>query len=155
MTILDSGATGHYFSTRANLPNRQPTTDPIRVTVANDQTIYSTHTAELPIPGIPREARTVHLFPAMSNNLIAVTPLTQAGCSIQFQGSMGTITCPNSEAIHCHLNPQGLWAFQACEDHLLSTVTPAPSSAPTVKPSHVTPQTMAWLHSKSKDSINY
>jgi hypothetical protein len=71
MTILDSGATGHYFSTQTNLPHQKPTSDLIRVTVANDQTIYSTHTAELPIPGIPLEARMVHLFPAMSRNLIA------------------------------------------------------------------------------------
>jgi Rieske Fe-S protein len=108
MTILDSGATDHYFLSNTNLPNRKPTTEPVQVTVANNQTIYSTHTAELPLPGILWEARTVHLFPAMSNNLIAVTPLTHAGCTIQFKDNQGIISCPNSQAIHCHLSPQGL-----------------------------------------------
>ena len=71
----------------------------------------STHTAELPLPGIPLEARTVHVFPELGTNLIGVTPLTQAGCQIHFEGTTCHIKCPGSQTITCQANDQGLWAL--------------------------------------------
>jgi hypothetical protein len=71
----------------------------------------STHTAELPLPGIPLEARTVHVFPELGTNLIGVTPLTQAGCQIHFEGTTCHIKCPGSQTITCQTNEQGLWAL--------------------------------------------
>jgi hypothetical protein len=124
MTILDSGSTGHYFSSHTNLPNCQPTTNPIKVTVANQQVMTSTHTAELPLPGIPPEARTVHVFPSLHTNLVGVTPLTQAGCEILFKGTQCTIKCPGGEDITCHATPQGLWALQVHELHHPMPETP-------------------------------
>jgi hypothetical protein len=47
----------------------------------------------------------------LGTNLIGVTPLTQAGCSVHFEGNRGTITCPNNQTITCHTTPQGLWAL--------------------------------------------
>jgi hypothetical protein len=120
MTIIDSGATGHYFSSLTPLPKRKPTTTPITVTVANQETMTSTHTAELPLPALPPEARKVHIFPSLGTNLVGVTPLTQAGCTVTFTGTQCTIKCPGSEAIKCHATPQGLWALQIQE---LSTHT--------------------------------
>jgi hypothetical protein len=111
MTILDSGSTGHYFSAQTNLPNQLPTQTPISVRVANQQVITSTHTAELPLRGLPKEARKVHIFPSLHTNLVGVTPLTQAGCEINFKNDTCTITCPGGDTIQCHATAQGLWAL--------------------------------------------
>jgi hypothetical protein len=90
----------------------------------------STHTAELPLPGIPKQARTVHVFPSLGTNLVGVTPLTQAGCSVHFEGTTCTIQCPGGETITCHATPQGLWALQIHElhqqyDHFAFSAKPA------------------------------
>jgi Reverse transcriptase (RNA-dependent DNA polymerase) len=106
MTIIDSGSTAHYYSAKADLPNRKPTTTPIQVQVA-----------DLPLPGIPPEARQVHVFPDLHTNLIGVTPLTKAGCSVLFQGDTCTITCPGRECTTFYTTPQGLWALQVQELH--------------------------------------
>jgi hypothetical protein len=108
-TILDTGASDHYFSIHTNLPNKRPTRRPVTVQVANNQTMQSTHTATLPIPQLPKTARTVHLFPDMTTNLIAVAPLTKAGCQVTFSQQEAVIQCPDSEPIHCPATPQGIW----------------------------------------------
>jgi hypothetical protein len=115
MTILDSGSTGHYFSSHTKLPNHKPNSTPISVKVANQQTMTSTHTAELPLPGLPLEAQEVHIFPSLTTNLVGVTPLTQAGCEVHFKQDRCTITCPNGETITCQATPQGLWALNVQE----------------------------------------
>ena len=136
MTILDSGCTGHYFSANTSLPNLQPTKTPVTVTVANNQTITSTHTADLPLPHLPPMARKVHVFPALGTNLVGVTPLTQAGCTVHFEGSTCTIQCPDSNTLTCHATPMGLWAFHIDARHgLTTTEQPAAMAATGATPS--------------------
>ena len=81
----------------------------------------STHVAELPLPNIPMEARTVHMFPEMSSNLVAVTPLTDAGCTVTFNKEEATIQCPDCEPIQRPSSPRGVWelpmaAFAQAQD---------------------------------------
>jgi hypothetical protein len=71
--------------------------------------MQSTHTATLPIPQIPEAARTVHLFPEMTTNLLAVAPLTKAGCTVTFKEDEAVIQCPNCDPLHCPATPQGTW----------------------------------------------
>jgi hypothetical protein len=106
MTILDSRSTGHYFLAHTPLPNCILTKKPIAVTVANQQVMRLTHTAELSLPGLPPEARKVHIFPSLGTNLVGVTPLTQAGCEVTFKGDKCTIKCPGGEDIICHATPK-------------------------------------------------
>jgi hypothetical protein len=79
--------------------------------------ITSTHTADLPIPGIPQGANRVHVFPELQTNLIGITSLTQAGCQVPFQEDTCTISCPDCQGIQCHASPQGLWALTSKQIH--------------------------------------
>jgi hypothetical protein len=117
LVLVDSGSTGHYFAPTAHLHNTQPTTQPITVQVANQQTIKSTHTAALPEPNLPTSARQVHVFPAMTTSLLGVAPLVQAGCKVQFQRNGCTITCPEHKPIHCPRTDNGLWHLPANTHH--------------------------------------
>jgi hypothetical protein len=138
MTILDSGSTGHYFLSHTPLPNRKPTARPLAVTVANQQVMKSTHTAELPLLGLPPKARQVHIFPSLGTNLVGVTPLTQAGCEVLFKGEECTIKCPGGEEIMCHATPQGLWALQIQEMATLSLPTAYPAIGNSCTPADIT-----------------
>jgi hypothetical protein len=91
------------------LDNKQPTTNPITVVVANNETIQSTHTGTLPIKGLPPEAATAHTFDNLQHNLIGVSPLTQAGCTVTFEKEQATIQCPNEDPIICPATNNGLW----------------------------------------------
>jgi hypothetical protein len=111
--LIDSGGTGHYFAPSTNLLNVQPTTTPIQVQIANQQHMQSTHTAELPLPGIPQAARQVHIFPNMATSLLAPGPLVQQGCTLQMDSHQCTIQCPNCQPIHCPINNPGLYLVPA------------------------------------------
>jgi hypothetical protein len=77
--------------------------------VANQDTMKSTQIAELPIPQTPLQARTVHLFPEMNSNLIAVAPLTEAGCTVTFNKNAAVIQRPHQTPIQCPSTTQGIW----------------------------------------------
>jgi hypothetical protein len=93
--------------------NVQPTTTPIQVQIANQQYMQSTHTAELPVQGIPPAARQVHVFPNMATNLLAPGPLVQQGCTLQMDSKQCLIQCPNCHPIRCPINSQGLYLLPA------------------------------------------
>jgi hypothetical protein len=105
--------------------------------VANQQVMEFTHTAELPLPGLPLEARKVHIFPALGTNLVGVTPLTQAGCEVNFKGTQCTIKCPRGEDIVCHATPQGLWALQIQDLPTLNVATAYPAIGNSCTPADI------------------
>jgi hypothetical protein len=81
--------------------------------------MQSTHTAELPLSGIPQAARQAspHL-PKHGNKLclLAPGPLVQQGCTLQMDSRNSqqcTIQCPNCHPIQCPINPQGLCLLPA------------------------------------------
>jgi hypothetical protein len=49
---FDTGSTGHYLSTHANVTNKQPCVTPIIINCADNNQISSTHTAEPNIPAL-------------------------------------------------------------------------------------------------------
>ena len=73
--------------------------------------MYSTHTAELPIPSLPKEAKTAHIFPDLHHSLLAVAPLCDSGCTVTFTNTRCTIQLPNGNTIQCPQNHQGLWTL--------------------------------------------
>ena len=107
--MIDSGSTGHYVHHHHALRNITPTDHPIRVQVANQHYMTSTHTAELPIDGLPHEARQAHIFPDIHTSLLAVAPLCDQGCTVLFENTGCTITLPNGNKITGPRNDQGLW----------------------------------------------
>jgi hypothetical protein len=130
MILIDSGSTGHYFAPNSSLSNIQPTEAPLTVQVANQHMMHSTHTAELPLPSLPRTARQVDVFPAMNKSLVAVSPLCDAGCTVLFDASTCTIQCPSGETIRCPRQPDGLWTLPPPEPCLHAMAASLPSSTP-------------------------
>jgi hypothetical protein len=122
----------------------------------------STHTAELPIPGIPLEARNVHIFPDMTTSLVGVTPLVQSGCTVQFAPEECTIQCPDRSVILCPSTTNGLWqlplpapdpaaptntAPQVTAEHTASLTASAGSvTAPNIQPSCTPADLVAFFH---------
>jgi hypothetical protein len=106
----------------------------------------STHTADLPLDGIPAQARQVHIFPSLEHNLIGVSPLTKAGCAVHFEGTTCTIKCPGSQSITCQATPNGLWALQIQELHHPTTSPVANSATPAIGHSCTPADIVAFHH---------
>ena len=65
----------------------KPTTSPMKVVVAQGNTMTSTHEGILPIPGLPPEARKAHLFHELSQgsgSLVSLGQLCDSGCTATF-----------------------------------------------------------------------
>ena len=98
-TILDTGATNHFYSVPTssaphdNLRNIQPDPTGIQVLLPNHETITSTHKAKLNTPTLPDSATSVHLFPSLaSGSLLSVGQLCDADCIATFTKSSANIS---------------------------------------------------------------
>ena len=109
--LIDTGSTGHYFTVDAPIQHITIATDPLKVKVANQQYIHSTHKAELPIDGLPKAARMVHIFPELGHSLLAIAPLCDHGCQVKLTKQNCTITLPNGSQLNCPRNTNGLWVM--------------------------------------------
>ena len=89
--------------------------------------MHSTHTAELPIHGLPREARQAHVFPDLNNSLLAIAPLCDHGCEVTFTKSHCTITLPTGNEIWRPRNADGLWVVPPA---ILANLHDIPPPAP-------------------------
>ena len=84
--LADSAATGHFFHSSALLTNVRPGTPSTRIAVKgfNDKIIHSSHIGELNIPSLPAAARIAHVFPGISDLLVSISQLCNAGCMATF-----------------------------------------------------------------------
>ena len=93
--IINSGTTGNYFPLSTTLPllDKVPTSNPVRVTVTNGQTMTSTHEAHLPFgKDLPPDFTRVDLFPTpMEASLISVGRLADAGFKTTFDKHRVTV----------------------------------------------------------------
>ena len=83
--IADSGCTGHYLpADTTTCSNKQPTTsaNSISVKIPNGSSMSSTHTAELNIPNLPREAGKAHIFKDLVNPLLSLGQLCDFSCYV-------------------------------------------------------------------------
>ena len=82
----DSGSTGTYIAIRdvSNLTDVQPSTNASRigVTVANGQTIFSTHTGTLSLPS--GHSLRAHIFSDLNTSLLSIGDLADIGYSITY-----------------------------------------------------------------------
>jgi hypothetical protein len=126
------------------LTNVQPTSAPLTVQVANNQTMQSTHTATLTLPGLPPAATQAHIFPHMDKSLVAAGPLCDAGCTIFLHQHGGTIQGPNMAPIIVERQHNGLWTIASPNP----TITPGATANAAIHPSnHNTPADLvAFYH---------
>ena len=82
--ILDSGASSHFLQVDAPLLNKQKTANPVTVTVANGQSVQSTHDGALDVPGLPARARYAHVIPGIKKSLLSIVRLCNYGCEVNF-----------------------------------------------------------------------
>jgi hypothetical protein len=77
----------------------------------NGQTIASTHTCELQLPGLPPAARKAHLFPALAgHSLLSIGQLCDQGCDVTFSPTSVAVDHNNSTVLTGHRDANGLWA---------------------------------------------
>ena len=78
--IADTGCTNHYVTLASPLIlKKRPDPQPISVKMPNGQYITSTHIGELPIPNLPPSARTIRLFPSLTDILVSIGQLCDVG----------------------------------------------------------------------------
>ena len=91
--VANSGCTGHFFLAFANSPliNIQVATKSVPVKQPDGSFIYSTHTAELDTPLLPKKAREAHLFPNLEQGLISIGQLCDSGCEVLFEATSAEV----------------------------------------------------------------
>lgn len=97
-----------------HLHHKQPVGEPLHVKLPDDSTIKSTHTAELQIPGLPKSAKRVHLFPSLGNtSLLSIGQLCDSGCKATFTADKVIITHRNNTILSGTRSPltNGLWTI--------------------------------------------
>eukprot|EP00804_Cyclotella_cryptica_P027480 CCRYP_007451-RA/>CCRYP_007451-RA protein AED:0.41 eAED:0.39 QI:0/-1/0/1/-1/1/1/0/327 len=108
--ILDSGATDIYLKDSAPLQNINYNHVPINVTIPNGKTMSSSASATVPIPQLPNEALSGYIIPGLNKNLISVTKLCAAGCTVQFSDHECIVTFNSIEVLRGKKNNKnGLW----------------------------------------------
>ena len=65
--ISDSGATGHFLVKDSPVVNKQPTMNPLKITLPNVKVIQSTHTCNLDIPWLPDRMTYAHIVPGLAH----------------------------------------------------------------------------------------
>ena len=81
-TIINTGATDHYFTTATPLLHINTVAPPTTLGMVSGKACTSSATTRLAIPAIPMlHACTGHIMPGFSNNLISLGKLCDAGCT--------------------------------------------------------------------------
>ncbi len=84
LTIADTGATLLFLTKGAPCLNKRRATTPILVTLPDGRKIFSSHTCDVAIPGLPT-VLTGHIMPDMTTaSLLGIRILCKAGCKVVF-----------------------------------------------------------------------
>ena len=82
--IADSGATQIFVMDGIPVHNRQKTTCPLKVALADGRRVMLTHMCDIIIPGLPTTL-VGHIIPELSiASLFGIRVLTAAGCTVKF-----------------------------------------------------------------------
>ena len=82
--IADSGATQIFVMDGTPVHNKQKTTCPLKVTLAERRRVVSTHMCNFIIPSLPTTL-VGHIVPELSiASLFGICVLTEAGCTVKF-----------------------------------------------------------------------
>ncbi len=82
--IADSGATQIFAMDGTPVINKRPTTNPLRVALADGRQVRTTHMCDIKIEGLPVTLMG-HIIPDLSiASLFGIRVLTEAGCNVMF-----------------------------------------------------------------------
>jgi hypothetical protein len=110
-SIADSGATAHFVTVNVLVINKQIDVVPLAIYNPNDAIIYSTHTAEINVPSLPRSTRVCHIVLGLrSYSLISIGQLCDAGCEVLFLIASVSIGFKNAIIMQgARARDTGLW----------------------------------------------
>ena len=94
--IVDSGASGWYFTPDAPVSNVNPHAAKICVGTATDQPQFSSASCELPFDGMPPDLFG-HIMPAFRHNLLGIGILCDKDCKVLFTKQTVIIYDKNNE----------------------------------------------------------
>ena len=81
--ISDSGATGHFIVEGSPVVNKQPSTNPLKITLPNGKVVQSTHTCNIDIPWLPDQTTEAHILPVLAHSSLILTwKFCDAGCKV-------------------------------------------------------------------------
>jgi hypothetical protein len=84
VAIADSGATQIFVMDGTPVHNKQKTTCPLKIALADGRRVMSTHMCDIIIPGLPTTL-VGHIVPELSiPSLFGICVLTEAGCTVKF-----------------------------------------------------------------------
>ena len=92
--VVDTGSTGHYLPPNASCTNKQPIIDGPTVAVADGNTMTATHTANLPFPDMPDEAKRAFLFQGIHRSLMSVGQMADHNFISTFYKKYATLVHP-------------------------------------------------------------
>jgi hypothetical protein len=82
--IADSGTTQFFVMDGTPVHNKQKTTCPLKVALADGRRVMSTHMCDIIVPGLPTTL-IGHIVPELSMaSHFGIHVLTEAGCTVQF-----------------------------------------------------------------------
>jgi hypothetical protein len=82
--IADSGVTQIFVMEGTPVFNKQITTCPLKVALADGHLVMSTHMCDIVLPGLPTTL-VGHIVPELSiASLFGISVLTEAGCTVEF-----------------------------------------------------------------------
>jgi hypothetical protein len=139
--IADTGASDHYFTPTAPVINIKTGSKPAILRTATGELKQSTASAHLAIQGIPTEvARTVHIIPGFTNNLLSLGKLCDADCTAKLDKHNLTIYNKDGHQIlqgereqqgarlwHVNIAPTPANIIEPDEASINETATPAPT----------------------------
>jgi hypothetical protein len=129
-TIVNSSTTSHYLMLDSTCVNKQPSAQPISVTLPNRDSIVSTHEAHLPFPHLPHQAINAHIFPALhSHALLSVSTFCDAGCMAEFTAGELKIKYKGETVLLGVRIPPRLWQINLNYKHTLCPQEMAPTPA--------------------------
>ena len=110
-SIADSGATAHFVTVNAPVTNKKIAVVPLAIYNPNGAIMYSTHTAEIDVPHLPRSARLCHIVPGLSTfSLISIGQLCDADCEVLFLTDTVSIGYKNTVIMQgARSRTSGLW----------------------------------------------
>ncbi len=151
---MDMGCTSHFLATTAPHKNKQSTNNGISVRLPNQETMITSHMAELDLPDLPQAAQTAHIFPDLGATLlILVGQLCDADCTATFTNNLVTITHNDTTILSGNRNKHTkLWnitiptAKQNKTDNQTDSETEAEQSAYNVNQTQKAAKLVAFAH---------
>lgn len=106
--ILDSGANYNFFTSDADVDEKDSNHNPIKVTMPNNTAAMSSHKCKVKVP-LPEPANKGFVLPELNHSLLAVRLLVKAGCEVKFVNDKCIVTYKGNTIMSGIQKSNGLW----------------------------------------------